>query len=302
MSVRTSLAFNWCFTLIDPTPAHELALVNDLDYRYLVFQYEFTRTGQIHMQGYFVLAKKQRLSAIKKIICKTIHLEIRRGTHEQARDYCKKDDTRACGPFEHGSEQGISCGRGARTDLLEIKAKIDNGATKEIIWQEHFSSSTRHHKAFDVYRDLFSQHRKFDLGEQPEIIVYWGPSGTGKSHRARAEYPEAFWLDQPNTKAGAVWWDGYEGEETIIIDEFYSWIPYHFLLRILDYYPVSVQKKGNMRKLAAKRFVFTSNDNPLTWFNERTEHISLHRRFRDFGTIEHITQFSNVVVPSSPEY
>ena len=32
-----------------------------------------------------------------------IHLEIRRGTQQQARDYCQKHDTRVDGPWEYGT-------------------------------------------------------------------------------------------------------------------------------------------------------------------------------------------------------
>jgi RNA helicase len=44
---------------------------------------------------------------------------------------------------------------------------------------------------------------------------YYGPPGSGKSLRARTETPKAYIRD-PKTK----WWNGYDGHEEVIIDDF----------------------------------------------------------------------------------
>ena len=43
---------------------------------------------------------------------------------------------------------------------------------------------------------------------------HYGDTGTGKSTHVRTKYPDAF------IKSNDVWWDGYQGEETVIIEEF----------------------------------------------------------------------------------
>jgi len=40
-----------------------------------------------------------------------------------------------------------------------------------------------------------------------------GPTGTGKSRTVRKKYPDAF------IKSNDIWWDGYSGEATVIIEE-----------------------------------------------------------------------------------
>lgn len=295
---------NWCFTINNPSVEDEEALTNVLPYKYLIFQYEMgDQELTMHIQGYFVLIRKMRLTALKKLLPKA-HLEIRKGSHEQARDYCLKSRTKQDGPYEFGSEEGIARKKGQRSDLIEIKQKIDQGASSEVIWDEHFATSVRYHKSFESYRDLKSKHRVFKDGEKPKIVIYWGESGSGKTSRVEREYPGAYWLTKPSQSTTTVWWERYSGEEVVVFDEFYSWIPYDLMLRILDYYPVTVEKKGSSAKLAAKTFVFTSNSHPDTWYSKVKDRHALDRRIREFGTIEHVTKenFAKSVEPQDNGY
>lgn len=95
-----------------------------------------------------------------------------------------------------------------------------------------------------------------------ECTVFWGPTGTGKSHSAwELAGPEAYSKD-PRTK----FWCGYDGHEAIIIDEFRGAIDISHILRWLDKYPVRVETKGSSRILVATRFYFTSNLHPSDWY------------------------------------
>ena len=112
----------WCFTLNNPE-RDDLVFPDNV--RYAVWQRESGEQGTEHLQGYFELAKPQRLSWCKNVIPRA-HFEIARGTRDQARDYCRKSDTRVAGPFEFGEWK--NGGQGSRTDLNAVKALIDDGA------------------------------------------------------------------------------------------------------------------------------------------------------------------------------
>lgn len=93
----------WCFTLNNP---EEHGIVDDVlpvlaQERYVVWQRERGENGTPHIQGYIELHNPVRLSAMK-LWLPSAHFEVRRGTREQARAYCMKEDTRDAGPWERG--------------------------------------------------------------------------------------------------------------------------------------------------------------------------------------------------------
>ena len=106
-------------------------MVDSVDsFRYLVFGRERGDSGTPHLQGFFVVANPVSLSQSKTLLNNyRCHLEIARGTPQQAADYCKKD-----GDFE---EFGELPQQGKRSDWDRFKEfVVDLGrepTTREII-------------------------------------------------------------------------------------------------------------------------------------------------------------------------
>lgn len=73
-------------------------------------------------------------------------------------------------------------------------------------------------------------------------------------------YPEAYW------KQRSQWWDTYECHETVVLDDFYGWLPYDVLLRAADRYPLQVETKGGQAVFLAKTLIITSNNTPAQWY------------------------------------
>jgi hypothetical protein len=131
--------------------AKEVEKLLQADYiRYYVFQMEVGEdTGTLHAQGYFQLkAPKTKNALIRRF--KRASLRKRDGSHDEARDYVVKERTALLGPWEHGTP--ITGGSGQRTDLMEVKADIDNGKDETYLWEHHFKHMIRYRKAFEEYR------------------------------------------------------------------------------------------------------------------------------------------------------
>lgn len=277
---------NWCFTLNNPDGLLDLDVVG---VRYGIYQEEIGEEGVNHLQGYVELDAPQRLGWLRRNVCDQAHWAVRRGTREQARDYARKEDSRVAGPYEFGTFGGE---QGKRSDLSAIKEKLDSGAKDQVIADEHFGSWVRYHKAFDAYRNLKSEKRTW----KTEVILIYGPPGCGKSSWVRDMCPGAFWK-QSSTK----WYDDYQGDEVMVLDDFNGWLPYTDLLRLLDAYPMQLETKGGQVQMLAKWLFITCNFRPSKWYGvevyKKHSYEALMRRidrFMVFGVDEIWGQFDTV--------
>lgn len=84
----------WCFTLNNYSPQDVIFLTElGSEVKYLVFGREVAgTTGTPHLQGFVIFHTNKRLNAAKLAISNRAHLEIARGTSEQASTYCKKEN------------------------------------------------------------------------------------------------------------------------------------------------------------------------------------------------------------------
>ena len=175
--------------------------------------------------------------------------------HTKKPAYCVKEETRLQGPFEKGLPPQS---RGKRTDLLYVKQRLDEGATEaELVADEDaIGTVARYPKLVGMYRMATQKHRNF----KTQVLVLYGPPKKGKSAFWNICYPNAY------IKPHGTWWDGYDGQETVVIDDFYGWLPYSFMLQLLDRYPLLVEVKGGMRTFNSKRIIITSNKSPHLWY------------------------------------
>lgn len=226
---------------------------------YLVYQEESCPdTGKDHLQGYVVFSERRRLSACKKVHA-TAHWEPRRGTHEQAVQYCTKEVSRKQDGLSHcvGAEGAQDGGQGTRTDLQQLQADLDEGMDMRTVSQVHFSHFLRYEKGIQKYMNLNSAPRT----KKTLCICLHGLPGTGKSFLAQQlAGPKAF------SWAKGMWWDGYDSVSPIVADDFVGTLPVHLFKSLFDAYPQQAAVKGAFINFAPELVVFTSNKHPSEWY------------------------------------
>lgn len=251
--------------------------------KFALFNEETGESGNLHLQGYLELIQPRRLAWVKERLPRA-HLEIRRGKREDAVAYCLKEipssvtNIKDCtgltlfgfeGSLENLRTLGCNGGSTPMGERLSaIQKMIQEGKTEEDIADFDFEVWCKYFRALERYRVLKTKPRKHPV----YVHVVQGPTGTGKSRWALEQYPDAYW------KQRSQWWDGYAGHETVIIDEFYGWLPFDLLLRICDRYPLLVESKGGQIQFVAKRVVITTNALPESWYKTSVYFKSFIRR------------------------
>lgn len=281
------------------------------DYDYLIYQWELG--SNLHIQGYVFFSDRVRFSKLKKDYPEEIHWERRKGTHTQAKHYCSKPHNAPCkltchvdkqcvchickeerkNPtalsntlVEFGSDDHIPDYAGFRMDLEAIKDKVDKDVPMEQIWDEDFATMVQYHRGIEKYKFIKTPDR--DPNTPLDVELHFGVPGSGKTKYAAQNFPKAFWL------SGTKWWDGYEEQKEVIIDDFYGWIPYHQFLRVIDRYPYTCEIKGGTRKLLATKFIITSNKAPEDWYDYQKIHGSVQTILRRITKIfEYVNDFTN---------
>lgn len=252
--------------------------------RYAIWQLErCPESGRLHLQGYIELHDKMRVGRLKRLLgSSSLHAEARRGKRDQAREYCRKEESRVAGPWEFGTFDR----RSSRPNgLSEVTDRIQGGASIRTVMEEFPCWYVRYrsglsHLAAEQARKAIPSWRNV------QVHVYWGATGTGKTRKACDDAgDDGFILDQGER----VWFDGYSGESTLIIDDFYGWIKYGMLLRILDGHKYRAEVKGSHVWAAWTTVVITSNKAPEEWYSEGMRD-ALARRLATGNTV-HFNNF-----------
>ncbi len=101
---------------------------NEENVRYVTAQQEVCpKTNKIHWQGYAEFTKPiRRRAAIKYLNIQGAHLETRRGTRQEARQYCEKETSRSAEGLVVVWGTWIA-GQGCRTDIEELATRVESG-------------------------------------------------------------------------------------------------------------------------------------------------------------------------------
>lgn len=254
---------------------------------YAIAGKEVAGTGTPHLQGYAEFKQQVKGSVImKKLAGADLSARYLTSTSLHTANYCRKG-TQSHAEWKEFGEAGpaygkdadvtewgtISLPQGYRSDIARATDMIDAGTSMADVARANPDVFVKFHTGLYLYRSVTMSDRCV----KPEVIVNWGPTGTGKTWTAENTF-EAAGLSYYTWKpTNGNWWTGYDGEENVVIDEFRANIPMGELLSLLGAGKCTVQIKGGAVKFRGTRIFITSPMNPKHWYinqeNDRTDQL-----------------------------
>jgi len=209
-------------------------------------------------------------------------LTVAAGNSLQNYEYCTKtrqaDDTPNAVIFELGvrpltpSEKG----EGEKERWRNIRALAMEGRVEEIDDQVYV-------QRFDTLQRIAAHHMRnaqpLDINDGGGCGIWiMGDSGVGKSHSVWEKYNR----DEVYLKARTKWWDGYRGEEIVLVDDFDK---YNVKLGgdvkdWADKWPFHAEKKGGSMNIRPRLVLVTSQYSIEDIWDDMQTRTALNRRFK----------------------
>lgn len=237
---------NFCFTL-NNWESKDWGYLKTINCKYIVYGREVGEKEQTpHLQGFISFQSAKTLSGAFKAL-PLCHVEVA-ATIDEAIKYCKKG-----GDFTERGKAPMTQQQKGQTEVDRYQQAWDLAKTGDM---EAIPADIRI-KCYNTLRSIAKDYAKApeDLDDVCGLWFY-GEPGTGKSYTARKDYGE-FYLKETNK-----WWDSYQGEETVIIDEVeldHGKFIGHYLKKWADRYAFDAETKGAKLIIRPKRIIVTSN-------------------------------------------
>ncbi|MCL2797704.1 MAG: hypothetical protein FWD58_06595 [Firmicutes bacterium] len=280
---------NWLFTINNPEQSEQelLEYLKNLPHaKYGCFGREKgdgtenNPSGTEHFQGYIEFSEPKNFTTVKGYFSEpnikpSAHLDPRKGTKAQARDYVFKVNEyadKAHTKMGETYEFGKFADSGDRSDLTDIMDDIEQGFDEVDLSRKHHGRYARHQSWADRYKQQvfakkFGKIRRLDL----EVVYIYGKTGLGKTRHIMDTYGDENVYRITNYDGNL--FDNYNNESVIIFEEFRSQVRIDIMLNYLDVYPLRLPARYN-NKIACytKAFIVTNIPLSAQYKNVQTEH------------------------------
>jgi len=237
----------------------------------VVAQMEVGESGTKHIQSCFRFPSQRSYRVIKEAFQRS-HIEACKSFFDSWK-YCTKQASRVAGPVTHGPIPKPPKRKGRSTK--EFNELVLGGSLEELVadGSVHIATYPKLLQAKQLFQLRTASHASL-----PTLTNEWhfGPTGTGKTRGVSSKFPILF-RKNPNK-----WWDGYQGEETVLIDDVdtkHDGLGYY--LKIWgDHYPFTAECKGSSMQIRPKTIIVTSNYHPRDIWNSPEMVDPILRRFK----------------------
>ena len=250
----------WCLTINNETmtDAEFAEYVQGLEhFKYIVFQREIgAEKGVEHIQAYIEFTIGKRFSTIKGYFPRA-HIEPRKGSKAQARNYCMKTETR----FHPPVEIGTFAEERARTDITTMIDMVKSGASNYDIMSLFPVQYMKMSNTIDKVRSLVLEEKYKNVFRKLTVKYIWGETAVGKTRNVMDQYGYDKVYRVTEYDAGS--FDAYSGQDIILFEEFHGQFPIEKMLVLLDGYPLMLPCRY-YNKVACYTKVYLTSNEPLS--------------------------------------
>jgi len=245
--------------------------------KYLVMQLEVApTTQQVHVQGFVSFQTTKRVAVVANHfggIDKECFQKMKKGSTPWANKvYCTKEDSRLAGsvPFEYGETPTANGKDDPEKSKLDCFIEIMQTQSLAAAIKEMPSTYVRNCNGLKELDAIYCADRIPRI-RRVNVIVCWGPTGTGKSWFAASFDPEHSYSLPDVTVKDRTNFGNYKGQRTLVIEEFQGEIPCNTLLTMCDGYRREYNTKGGWVWSAWDTVIITSNTYPGYWYDDRRD-------------------------------
>lgn len=212
---------------------------------------EIASTGTYHTHLYVVFRNAVEFSNIHKRFLGA-HIEACKGSHQENRDYVRKEgkylddpkhDTSVPGTFEESGELPPDPDKRQKQSEAIMEMVLAGASTGEIL--RAYPSALNHQKSIDAARQEFRAEQFRNVFRPLQVEYIWGKTGVGKTRYVMEKHGMENVYRVTNYKNP---FDSYNGEEVILFDEFRSSLDIADMLKYLDGYPVKLPARYGDRE------------------------------------------------------
>ena len=269
---------SWMFVCNDYIPEDDRHLQSVIE-AYCSYGVYGHRTESIH--GYIELKNAKTEKQILSLFTRC-QVEPRSGTPTEARDSCIEGSTNI---YTYGK---FPKGQGKRTDLDMVRNNIKRG-----IRTKPSDTSQQGRRLLETLESEPEKERDW----KPTVFWLYGKFPDQLMRRAIGM------CEDPYTARYPLLWEGYNGQESVILDDFSAiWFSCEELMRLLGEFPYPVKTGRGKRQLLAKTIIIITYDDPTDLFPKTSvipRRILLYRpdKIIWIGADQEVQEYPNTPIP-----
>lgn len=251
---------------------------------------EIGQNGTKHTHVYFVTRNSVMFETVQKRFYGA-HIEMAKGSHLENRDYIRKDgkwaedakhETNLPDTFEEWGE--LPADRSARETQSEQIMEMVRAGCSNVEILEEIPGAYNKLSHIEQARQTFLAEKYSNIWRDLEVTYIWGETGTGKTRSVMEKYG---YSNVYRVSDYTHPFDGYNGQDVILFDEFRSSLRLSDMLVFLDGYPLRLPCRYADKVACFTKVYIISNipleqqyrsiqtDEPASWraFNRRIKSV-----------------------------